>query len=217
MRLWQLITQRSRVQIPPPPPSSPGTSPLTSSREWGASSVLAAELAASLPGEPMEAVSEPSRMSRATVAAACSSRGRRSPITGTHPVARRHMVVSAAAALTSSVRVRTGPPLCRPPFLQVTADREGRSRAFWCWLQVRRLCAEAGNRRLSVLLEASSSRRKIRIELVVAWPANENDGRCVPGGGQGGLAAWVVGGGGGAPVRRCACSMSWPSRSMACW
>src|SRR5215216_1113132 len=26
-----LITQRSRVQIPPPPPSSPGTSPLTSS------------------------------------------------------------------------------------------------------------------------------------------------------------------------------------------
>ena len=30
-----LITQRSRVQIPPPPPSSPGTSPLNSSLEWG--------------------------------------------------------------------------------------------------------------------------------------------------------------------------------------
>src|SRR5215211_7377307 len=69
-----LITQRSRVQIPPPPPSSPGTSPLTSSLEWGASPVLAAELAASPPGTPMESVSEPSRMSRATVAAACSSR-----------------------------------------------------------------------------------------------------------------------------------------------
>src|SRR5918996_4218356 len=72
--LGLLITQRSRVQIPPPPPSSPGTSPLTSFREWGASPVLAAELAASLPGAPMEAVFEPSRMSRATVAAACSSR-----------------------------------------------------------------------------------------------------------------------------------------------
>src|SRR5215204_1007177 len=72
--LGLLITQRSRVQIPPPPPISPGTSPLTSSLEWGASPVLAAELAASLPGEPTEAVSEPSRMSRATVAAACSSR-----------------------------------------------------------------------------------------------------------------------------------------------
>src|SRR5215203_4954894 len=72
--LGLLITQRSRVQIPPPPLSSPGTSPLTSSREWGASPVLAAELAASLLGEPMEAVSEPWRMSRATVAAACSSR-----------------------------------------------------------------------------------------------------------------------------------------------
>src|SRR5215217_5113078 len=72
--LGLLITQRSRVQIPPPPPSSPGISPLTSFREWGASPVLAAELAASLPGEPMETISEPSRMSRATVAAACSSR-----------------------------------------------------------------------------------------------------------------------------------------------
>src|SRR5215217_2759924 len=72
--LGLLITQRSRVQIPPPPPSSPGTSPLTSSLEWGASPVLAAELAASLPGASVEVVSEPSRMSRATVAAAWASR-----------------------------------------------------------------------------------------------------------------------------------------------
>jgi hypothetical protein len=42
--LGLLITQRSRVQIPPPPPSSPGTSPLTSFGEWGASPVLAAEV-----------------------------------------------------------------------------------------------------------------------------------------------------------------------------
>src|SRR5829696_4804610 len=81
------------------------------------------------------------------------------------------------------------------------------SKAFWCRLQDRKLCAEAGIRRLSVLLEAGSSGRKIRIELVVVWPANESDGRGVPGGGQGWLVAWVVGGG-GVPVRRCACSMS---------
>jgi hypothetical protein len=35
--------------------------------------------------------------------------------------------------------------------------------------------------------------------------------------GQGGLAAWAVVGGDGASVSRCACSMSWPSRSMASW
>jgi hypothetical protein len=29
------------------------------------------------------------------------------------------------------VRVRTGPPLCRAPFVQVTADRQARSEAFF--------------------------------------------------------------------------------------
>jgi hypothetical protein len=35
--------------------------------------------------------------------------------------------------------------------------------------------------------------------------------------GQGGLAARVDVGTDGVPAARCACSMSWPSRSMACW
>jgi hypothetical protein len=35
--------------------------------------------------------------------------------------------------------------------------------------------------------------------------------------GQGGLAAWAVVEGGGASVSRCACRMSWPSRSTARW
>jgi len=35
------------------------------------------------------------------------------------------MVVSAAAALTSSVRVSGGLPLCGPAFAQVTAHRQG--------------------------------------------------------------------------------------------
>jgi hypothetical protein len=37
------------------------------------------------------------------------------------------MVVRAAAALTSSVRVSGSPPLCGAAFAQVTSDRQGRS------------------------------------------------------------------------------------------
>ena len=84
--------------------------------------------------------------------------------------------------MTSSVRVRTRLPLCRPPFLQVAADREGRSKAFWCRLHDRKLCVEAGTRRLSVLLEGKQRWKRIRIELVVVRPANESDGGCVLGG-----------------------------------
>ena len=40
------------------------------------------------------------------------------------------MVVSAAAALTSSVRVRGGLPLCGASFAQVDVDHQGRSTAF---------------------------------------------------------------------------------------
>jgi hypothetical protein len=48
------------------------------------------------------------------------------PIAGGPEGCRRRMVVSAAAALTSSVRVITGLPLCRPAFPQVDPNRQGR-------------------------------------------------------------------------------------------
>jgi hypothetical protein len=118
--------------------------------------------------------------------------------------------------LASSVRVSSGSPLCRRRFcrsLPTVRGEVGRSGAsFKTGSCVPRLALGGCS---SSLRQAAPE--KIRIELVVPRPASERDRRCVLGGGQGGLVAWVVGGGGGAPVRRCACSMSWPSRSMACW